>query len=48
MTPGGAAEDCVTIDEVEFDRAGEAGLGLTNVAAGGEGAVIELAESLCR
>ena len=26
ITVEGAAEDCVTIDDVEFDRVGEAGL----------------------
>lgn len=45
----GATEDCVTIDDVEFDRAGEGGRWLKNAAAGGgEGAVRELVESLCR
>jgi len=48
ITVEGAAEDCVTIDDVEFDRVGEAGLWLKNAAAGGDGAVSELAESLCR
>lgn len=44
-----ACDGCVTIDEVEFERAGEDGRWLTNeAAAGGEGAVIELAESRCR
>lgn len=45
----GATEDCVTMDDAEFERAGEAGRWAKNAAAGGgEGAVRELAESLCR
>jgi hypothetical protein len=39
------------MDEVEFDRAGEDGRWLMNEAsdaAGGDGAVRELAESRCR
>lgn len=46
-----ACDGCVTIDEVEFDRAGDDGRWLTKeaeVAAGGEGAVSELPESRCR
>jgi hypothetical protein len=49
MTP--ACEGWVTIDEVEFERAGEDGRWLTNwakEAAGGDGAVMELPESRCR
>jgi hypothetical protein len=49
MTPVGAEEDCVITDEVELDRAGEDGRTLTkDAAAGGDGAVRELAESRCR
>jgi len=50
ITPVGAAEACVMIDDVELDRVGDVGL-WTNVAvvsAGGDGAVRELAESRCR
>lgn len=49
MTP--ACDGCVTIDDVEFDRAGDDGRWLTNEAseaAGGDGAVRELPESRCR
>ena len=48
MTTVGAVDDCVIIDEVELERAGDEGRWLTNEAAGGEAAVIELAESRCR
>ena len=48
ITPDGAVEACVTIDDVEFDRAGDDGRAPTKAAAGGgEGAVKELAEFLC-
>lgn len=50
ITPVGAAEACVMIDDVELDRVGDVGL-WTNVAVvrvGGDGAVRELAESRCR
>lgn len=49
MTP--AWDGCVTTDDVEFDRAGDDGRWLTNeakLAAGGDGAVIELPESRWR
>ena len=49
ITPVGADDDCVMIEEVELDRVGEDGRALTkDAAAGGEGAVRELAESRCR
>jgi len=46
--PTGAMEDCVTIEEAELDLAGDAGRGVTNAAAGGDGAVSALTESRCR
>ena len=47
-TPVGIAEDCVAIDDVEFDRVGEEGRCVATVVdAGGDGAVNELAEFLC-
>jgi hypothetical protein len=49
MTPVGTVEDCVMMEEVELDLAGEDGRTLTNeAAAGGDGAVSELAESRWR
>lgn len=44
--PAGTADDCVIMDDVELDLAGDDGRWLTNVAAGGgEGAVKEFIES---
>lgn len=44
--PAGTADVCVMTEEVEFDLAGDDGLWLTNVAAGGgDGAVNEFIES---
>jgi hypothetical protein len=49
ITPVGAAEDTVAIEDVELDLVGEDGLALTKEAAGGgDGAVKELAESRWR
>ena len=49
MTPDGAVDDTVTTEDVEFDRAGDAGRMLTKDAVGGgDGAVKELAESRWR
>lgn len=48
ITPVGFDEDCVAMDDAEFDLAGEGGLceaALTE--AGGDGAVNELAELRC-
>lgn len=48
MTTAGAVDDCVMTEDVELERAGDEGLWLTNEAAGGEAAAMELAESRCR
>jgi hypothetical protein len=49
MTPVGTVEDCVIMEDVELDLAGDDGRTLTNeAAAGGDGAVSELAESRWR
>jgi len=49
LMTAGAVDACVTMDDVEFDRAGDDGRPLTKAAAGGgDGAAKELAESRCR
>lgn len=41
-------EDCVAMEDVEFDRVGDGGRALTNdPVAGGDGAANELAEFRC-
>lgn len=48
ITPVGTEEDCVAIEDVEFERVGDDGRCNVEVAeAGGEGAANELAELRC-
>lgn len=47
ITTVGAVEAWVIIEDVELERAGDEGRWLTNDAAGGEAAVMELVESRC-
>jgi hypothetical protein len=47
MMPAGAVEACVIIDDVELERAGDAGRWFKKAMGGGEGAAKELAELRC-